>query len=105
QAPATFGLEAGGPRSAAGETGPTEGRPLPQTDEGLITVEARAVPIRVGTAGWAYEDWNAIVYPERPGRGFDRLGLMASLFDTNEINSTFYRIPLPPHHGGLGPRG
>jgi uncharacterized protein YecE (DUF72 family) len=54
-----------------------------------------AVPIRVGTAGWAYEDWNSIVYPERPGRGFDRLGLMASLFDTNEINSTFYRIPSP----------
>ncbi len=56
---------------------------------------APAVPIRVGTAGWAYEDWNAIVYPARPGRGFDRLGLMASLFDTNEINSTFYRIPMP----------
>jgi len=56
---------------------------------------ASPVPIRVGTAGWAYEDWNAIVYPEKPGRGFDRLGLMASLFDTNEINSTFYRIPPP----------
>ena len=56
---------------------------------------APAVPIRVGTAGWAYEDWDSIVYPARPGRGFDRLGLMASLFDTNEINSTFYRIPTP----------
>jgi uncharacterized protein YecE (DUF72 family) len=51
--------------------------------------------IRIGTAGWSYEDWNAIVYPERPPRGFDRLSLMASLFDTNEINSTFYRIPPP----------
>ncbi len=49
----------------------------------------------MGTAGWAYDDWNAIVYPARPGRGFDRLGLMASLFDTNEINSSFYRIPPP----------
>ena len=49
--------------------------------------------IRVGTAGWSYDDWNGIVYPEKPGRGFDQLGLMASLFDTNEINSTFYRIP------------
>jgi uncharacterized protein YecE (DUF72 family) len=54
-----------------------------------------AVPIRVGTAGWFYEDWNSIVYPGKPGRGFDRLGLMASLFDTNEINSSFYRIPSP----------
>jgi len=39
-----------------------------------------------------YKDWEGIVYPP-PRRGFDRLGLMASLFDTNEINSTFYRIP------------
>ena len=58
-------------------------------------MEAPAVPIRVGTAGWSYEDWNSVVYPEKPGRGFDRLGLRASLFDTNEITSTFYRIPAP----------
>ena len=49
--------------------------------------------IRIGTAGWSYEDWVGIVYPKRPPRGFDRLELLASLFDTNEINSTFYRIP------------
>jgi uncharacterized protein YecE (DUF72 family) len=51
-----------------------------------------AFPIRVGTAGWLYDDWKGIVYPAA-GRGLDRLALMASLFDTNEINSTFYRIP------------
>jgi uncharacterized protein YecE (DUF72 family) len=39
-----------------------------------------------------YKDWEGIVYPPAR-RGFDRLGFMASLFDTNEINSTFYRIP------------
>lgn len=50
--------------------------------------------VRVGTAGWIYKDWEGIVYPP-PRRGFDRLGLMASLFDTNEINSTFYWIPPP----------
>lgn len=48
--------------------------------------------VRVGTAGWMYKDWEGIVYPP-PQRGFDRLAFMASLFDTNEINSTFYRIP------------
>jgi uncharacterized protein YecE (DUF72 family) len=53
------------------------------------------VPVRVGTAGWSYEDWKGIVYPARAPRGFDRLALMASLFDTNEINTTFYRIPDP----------
>jgi len=53
------------------------------------------VSVRVGTAGWLYEDWNGIVYPTRAPRGFDRLAFQASLFDTNEINSTFYRIPAP----------
>jgi uncharacterized protein YecE (DUF72 family) len=48
--------------------------------------------VRVGTAGWMYKDWEGIVYPP-PRRDFDRLAFMASLFDTNEINSTFYRIP------------
>jgi uncharacterized protein YecE (DUF72 family) len=48
---------------------------------------------RVGTAGWSYEDWRGIVYPKREPRGFDRLELMSALFDANEINSTFYRIP------------
>lgn len=58
------------------------------------TPAAPAVPISVGTAGWSYEDWKGIVYPAKTAaRGFDPLGLMASLFDTNEINSTFYRIP------------
>jgi uncharacterized protein YecE (DUF72 family) len=52
-----------------------------------------AVPIRVGTAGWSYEDWKGIVYPSRAPSGFDPLAFHASLFDTNEINSTFYRIP------------
>ena len=49
--------------------------------------------IRIGTAGWSYEDWNAIVYPARPPRGFDRLSLLSTLFDTLEVNTTFYRIP------------
>jgi uncharacterized protein YecE (DUF72 family) len=51
--------------------------------------------LRVGTAGWSYEDWNGIVYPASPPRGFDRLAFHASAFDTNEINSSFYRIPDP----------
>ena len=61
-----------------------------------MSVPATADPqpgaIRVGTAGWMYKDWEGVVYPP-PRRDFDRLAFMASLFDTNEINSTFYRIP------------
>lgn len=59
-----------------------------------MTDEAGPPRVRVGTAGWMYKDWEGVVYPP-PRRGLDRLGLMADLFDTNEINSTFYRIPPP----------
>ena len=60
--------------------------------------------IRVGTAGWSYEDWNGIVYPARAAKGFDRLAFQASLFDANEINSTFYRIPAPTQARDWGQR-
>jgi uncharacterized protein YecE (DUF72 family) len=45
----------------------------------------------VGTAGWSYEDWEGIVYPEVKGRGFHPLSYLAGLIDLVEINSTFYR--------------
>ncbi len=47
--------------------------------------------IRVGPAGWAYEDWKGIVYPAPRPRGFEPLGHLARWFDTVEINATFYR--------------
>jgi uncharacterized protein YecE (DUF72 family) len=49
--------------------------------------------IRVGTAGWSYEDWEGIVYPQNKGSGFDPLGYLANYFDTLELNVTFYRPP------------
>lgn len=60
----------------------------------MTAPDAAPGEVRVGTAGWMYKDWEGIVYPTA-GRRFDRLGFMASLFDTDEINSTFYRIPPP----------
>ncbi|MBW3671424.1 MAG: DUF72 domain-containing protein, partial [Acidobacteria bacterium] len=51
--------------------------------------------IRVGPAGWSYDDWNGIVYPSSPPRGFDRLGWISSHFDTVEVNASFYHIPAP----------
>jgi len=50
--------------------------------------------IRVGTAGWAYADWNGVVYPKPMTRGVDRLTFIARYFDVVEINSTFY-APAP----------
>lgn len=47
--------------------------------------------VRVGTAGWSYDDWNGTMYPKPMPRGTDRLEYVARYFDTVEINSTFYR--------------
>jgi len=46
---------------------------------------------RVGPAGWAYKDWEGIVYPQKPGAKFDPLAYLTRFFDTIEINSSFYR--------------
>lgn len=50
--------------------------------------------IRVGVAGWDYEDWKGPVYPVPRPRGFDPLAWLAGFFDLVEVNSTFYR-PAP----------
>jgi uncharacterized protein YecE (DUF72 family) len=51
--------------------------------------------IRVGPAGWSYKDWEGIVYPQKPGKSFDPLEYLAQFFNTIEINSSFYRPPVP----------
>jgi uncharacterized protein YecE (DUF72 family) len=51
--------------------------------------------IRVGPAGWSYEDWEGIVYPPKKGSKFDPLAYLADFFDTIELNNTFYRPPTP----------
>ena len=47
---------------------------------------------RIGCSGWVYKDWRGVVYPEKlpQRRWFEHY---AGLFDTVEINNTFYRLP------------
>lgn len=47
--------------------------------------------IRYGPAGWVYDDWAGIVYPDPKPNEFDPLRYLAGFFDTIEVNSTFYR--------------
>lgn len=49
--------------------------------------------IRIGPAGWAYRDWEGIVYPKAKPKGFHPVEFLAHYFDTIEINSTFYGPP------------
>jgi uncharacterized protein YecE (DUF72 family) len=48
--------------------------------------------VRVGCSGWNYADWRGRVYPEGcpPRRWLEHY---ATLFDTVEVNTTFYRLP------------
>ncbi len=51
--------------------------------------------IEVGTSGWSYDHWNEVLYPPgTPAR--DRLGYYTQAFQTVELNSSFYRWPMPP---------
>jgi uncharacterized protein YecE (DUF72 family) len=50
--------------------------------------------IRLGTQGWSYDDWKGVFYP--PGaKQEDRLPFYASVFDTVELDTTFYTAPRP----------
>jgi uncharacterized protein YecE (DUF72 family) len=47
--------------------------------------------VRIGCSGWMYDDWRGRLYPEKLAkrRWLERY---AEVFDTVEVNSTFYRL-------------
>ena len=48
--------------------------------------------VRVGCSGWSYDDWRGGLYPDwLPQRRW--LQRYAEVFDTVEVNATFYRLP------------
>ncbi len=48
--------------------------------------------MRVGCSGYVYRDWRGTVYPaDVPTRSW--FGWYTSMFDTVELNTTFYRLP------------
>jgi uncharacterized protein YecE (DUF72 family) len=50
--------------------------------------------VRIGCSGWNYADWREHVYPKgMPPRRW--LAHYATLFDTVEVNATFYRLAKP----------
>jgi len=47
---------------------------------------------RVGCSGWSYRDWRGVVYPE--ALAYTRwFAYYTTMFDTVELNNTFYRLP------------
>jgi uncharacterized protein YecE (DUF72 family) len=49
-------------------------------------------PIRIGCSGWNYQHWRELIYPKGlpPSRWLEHY---TTLFETVEVNSTFYRLP------------
>jgi uncharacterized protein YecE (DUF72 family) len=53
-------------------------------------------PIRLGCSGWSYEDWKEGKFYKMGINSKEMLPQYARIFDTVEINSTFYRLPATP---------
>ena len=49
--------------------------------------------LRIGTSGWTYDHWLGRFYPEYRVPGKTPLAQYAQVFDTVEINASFYRMP------------
>lgn len=60
------------------------------TKDALISI----APIRIGCSGWNYRHWRGAFYPDGlpARRWFEHY---ASVFDTVEINNSFYGLPTP----------
>lgn len=55
-------------------------------------------PLLIGTSGYSYpgappKGWFGAFYPEAKPKGFDELQHYSQIFNTVEVNSTFYRPP------------
>jgi len=48
--------------------------------------------LRIGCSGWTYKDWKGPFYPPKTPDA-RRLEHYATVFDTAEINASFYRLP------------
>lgn len=50
------------------------------------------VRVRIGTSGWMYDHWRGVFYPEELPKK-DWLSFYTQVFDTVEINASFYHLP------------
>jgi len=80
-----------------------DARTKPAEERSVGRRAASAVPsapaqqLRIGPAGWSYEDWAGIVYPGHRPPGFHEAAFLAEFFEVIEINTSFYQ-PLRPQN-------
>ena len=51
--------------------------------------------VRIGCSGWQYADWRGVLYPEGLRAAALAGRATRSIFDTVEVNATFYRLARP----------
>ncbi|MBD3411074.1 MAG: DUF72 domain-containing protein [Ignavibacteriales bacterium] len=51
--------------------------------------------MRIGAAGWSYEDWVGAFYPKRESKSFDWLSYYSQYLDTAEVNASYYAYLSP----------
>jgi uncharacterized protein YecE (DUF72 family) len=61
----------------------------------------RAGEVRIGLSGWTYKSWRGRFYPKGLPQ-HSELAHMGSVFDTVEINGTFYSMQRPDSFGRWG---
>jgi uncharacterized protein YecE (DUF72 family) len=59
----------------------------------LVVMKTKKSQIFLGTSGWMNKDWHDHFYPKGLKEGF--LQYLSRVFNSVEINSSFYRLPLP----------
>jgi uncharacterized protein YecE (DUF72 family) len=72
-------------------------RATPKTAAGKPVEAVQLSKVLIGPAGWAYQDWNGVVYPTPRTRDFHQATYLAEFFDTIEINTSFYH-PMQTSH-------
>jgi len=62
-----------------------------------LSLVSRKPRIRVGISGWRYAPWKGVFYP--PGlRAKDELAYASALFDSIELNGSFYSLQRPEYY-------
>ncbi len=64
-----------------------------------LKIKGSDTRLYVGTAGWSYDDWSGIVYPDDRSKDFRGLQYLVEELDFNtvELNNTFYHPPKPQY--------
>lgn len=67
--------------------------------ESQFHIARTGTDLYIGTAGWSYDDWAGIVYPEDRSKTFRGLRYLVEEcgFNAVELNNTFYRPPRPQY--------